>query len=113
MEMPTHQNLRSNLDPKLQETEAATRLDNLRKSLQRAYKTVKENLQRSYQSNKNYYDRTAKERTFEEWDIIYLFNPTRKSQLSRKFRAVWTGPYRITRRAGPLNYQIENQEGKE
>jgi hypothetical protein len=44
---------------------------------------------------------------------VYLFKPARNSQLSRKFRAVWTGPYRITRRAGPLNYRIENQERKE
>jgi hypothetical protein len=66
----------------------------------RAHKMVRDN-------------RTAKDRTFGEGDIVYLFNPARKSQLSRKFRAVWTGPYRITRRTEPLNYQIESQKGVE
>jgi hypothetical protein len=56
MILPTDQNLRAKLDAKVKDTGIAPRLENLRKSLRLAYKTVRENLNKSYQTNKKYYD---------------------------------------------------------
>jgi hypothetical protein len=111
--LPTSQQLRVKLDPDLKHTDAAARLENLQKSLQLAYKIVGRNQQKAYERNKRYYDRNATVRHFEEGDVVYLHNPRGTGTLSRKFRMIWTGPYRIRRRTGQLNYAIESTDGKE
>jgi transposase InsO family protein len=111
--LPTSQQLRAKLDPDLKDTDAVSRLENLQKSLQRAYKIVGTNLRKSYDKNKKYYDRNASVRDFDEGDVVYLHNPRGNPKLSRKFRMIWTGPFRVQRRTGQLNYAIESPDGKE
>jgi hypothetical protein len=61
---------------------------------------------------KRLYDRKAKQRHFAVNDIVYLFNPAMKVGLTKKFRQVWSGPYRITRRISEWNYEIMSQDGR-
>jgi hypothetical protein len=93
--LPSREHLSAKLDPKLRGTEALPRLENLKQNLKRAYRTVRQNLESSCSTNKKYYDRKAKDRTFEPGTIVYLHNPVASPQLSRKFRIIWAGPYRI------------------
>jgi hypothetical protein len=89
------------------------RLKKLKSALQTAYKTVRENKRKSHDTNKRYYDQTAKERQFRPGEIVYLFNPARKPGQSFKFFFAWQGPYKVTARLSKLNYRVVNQQGKE
>ena len=50
--------------------------------------------------------RKAKLRKFHTGNLVYLFNPSVKPGLSRKFHKVWSGPFRITAKISDLNYEI-------
>jgi hypothetical protein len=113
MILPTSQDLRAKLMPDVRETEYAHRLKHLQSTLRSAYKTVQENNRRSHATNKQYYDRRAKERSFQVGDVIYLYNPTRKVGQSSKFFSPWQGPYRVVARLSELNYRVQNQQGRE
>jgi transposase InsO family protein len=86
MILPTNQNLRAKLDVRAKATGIAPRLENLSRSLWLAYKTVRENLNISYQKNKKYYDRKAKDRAFKTDDIFYLYDPAKKSHMPKKLK---------------------------
>ena len=64
---------------------------------------VKANLQDFQTKQKCWYDRTARERTFEPGDLVLVLLPTKTSKL----RAKWQGPYQVLRREGTVNYLID------
>jgi hypothetical protein len=113
MILPTSQDLKAKLTAEVRETENAYRLEKLKSTLQSAYKTVRENNRKAHDTNKQYYDRKAKERQFIPDEIVYLFNPARKPGQSSKFFFAWQGPYKVTVRMSKLNYRVVNQRGKE
>jgi hypothetical protein len=113
MIMPNTQNLRAKLSPEAQKLGDANRPRNLKSALQLAYKTVRDRIQRSYSKNKRYYDRTAQEREIQEGDIVYVYNPAKKPNVSRKFAPVWDGPCKVKQKKGKLNFRIEDAYGKE
>jgi hypothetical protein len=113
MILPTSHDLRAKLTPDVRGTEYVHRLEHLKSTLKSAYKMVRENSHKSHATNKRYYDRRAKERSFQIGDIVYLYNPTRKPGQSSKFFSVWQGPYRVEARLSKLNYRVENQQGTE
>ena len=79
MSLQSNENLKAKLskpDPILSQ-----RMDNLKATLKRAYKAVGIANKRSHQTNKEYYDRRAKPRSFEVGEYVYVFNPARKSGL--------------------------------
>jgi hypothetical protein len=108
-----HSNLRAKLSPEVQKLGDANRLRNLKSALQLAYKTVRDRIQRSYSKNKRYYDRTAQQREIREGDIVYVYNPAKKPNVSRKFAPVWDGPSKVIQKKGKLNFRIEDANGKE
>ena len=77
-----------------------------------AYKIIRQNVRKTYQANKRYYDRTAKERTFKVGDVN-LFNPARKPGQSKKFWKKWSGPFKVIAKVSKLNYRVVNPQGKE
>jgi len=81
-------------------------LENLKASLNAAYKYVNKSNKNSHQDNKRLYDRRAKLRKFKFGDIVYLYSPVMKPGLSRKFNKPWSGPHKITRVVTHLNYEI-------
>jgi len=86
MILPTTQIIRAKLSPpELRGTDYASRLENLKSSLKSAYKTVRQNIRKPYTSIKRFYDQTAKERSFNDGEIAYLFSPAMKPGHCRKF----------------------------
>jgi transposase InsO family protein len=85
MVLPNSQDLKAKLTPEVRETDFAHRLENLKSTLQLAYKIVRENNRKLHDTNKRYYDQKAKERSFQPGEIVYLFNPARKPGQSAKF----------------------------
>jgi len=72
MILPNSQDLRAKLSPEVRESECAHRLENLKSTLKRAYKSVCENNYKSHVTNKTYFDRRAKEIIFKAGDIVYV-----------------------------------------
>jgi transposase InsO family protein len=113
MVLPTLQGLRAKVTPELRNTEQESRLENLKSSLQKAYKLVRKNKRTSHQVNRRYYDRKAQERKILVGDIVYLFNPAKKPGQCQKFRKPWIGPFKVAAKLSELNYRIVNLFGKE
>jgi hypothetical protein len=90
--LPASENLRAKLPPEIGDTEIGPRLENLKSSLQLAYKIARANTRNAHVSNKKFYDRKATSREFKEGDPVYLFNPARKPGTSKKLWYPWRGP---------------------
>jgi hypothetical protein len=43
---------------------------------------------------------------------VYLYSPAIKAGRSAKFRKCWSGPWRVTKRKSPLNFEIVNRQGR-
>jgi hypothetical protein len=112
MSLPTPEDLSPRLSQQTTDSDCNQSLWNLKSKLSLAYRIVHENNRRSHESNKRKYDRKAKVRTFEVNDLVYLFNPARKSGVAYKFRKPWTSPFKIVQRISDLNYQIVSKNGK-
>ena len=67
------------------------RLENLKASLNAAYKYVNKSNKKANQNSKRLFDRRAKLRNFKFGDIVYLYSPAMKPELSRKFNKPWSG----------------------
>jgi hypothetical protein len=88
-------------------------LENLKLSLQLAYKIAGVNIRKAHVSNKTFYDRKATVREFKEGDLVYLFNPARKPRSSKTFWYPWRGHYYIiAQQANKLHYRIKDIIGK-
>ena len=74
---------------------------------------VRRNIRKSNETNRQYYDRKAKERSFKVNDLVYLFNSARKRGECSKFKFLWSGPFKILAKLSDLNYRIANRQGKE
>jgi hypothetical protein len=113
MVLPTSQNLKAKLTAEIREIDFVYMLENLKSTLQSAYKVVRENNRKSHDTNKQHYDQRAKERSFRPGVIVSLFNPARKPGQSSKFFFAWQGPYKVTTRLSKLKYRVVKQQGKE
>jgi hypothetical protein len=56
--------------------------------------------------------RKAKLREFKVKDLVYLYHPTLKPGLSKKFAKPWSGQWQITKKISELNYEIVDKKGK-
>ena len=112
MILPSLQDLKAKLSPEVRDSEHAPRLENLKANLRSAYKFAREHARKSHDTNKQYYDRRARDRNFSVGDHVYLYTPAIKVGLSAKFRKPWTGPWRITARKSRLNHTLINARGK-
>ena len=75
----------------------------VRERLARMTKLVQENLARAQKQQKSWYDRNARSRAFEPGDQVLVLLPTATSKLF----AQWQGPYKVTRRVGKVNYEVD------
>jgi len=110
MEIPNNDNLKARISS--ENLSQKRSLENLKASLNLAYKLVAKANRKAHQNNKRLYDRRAKVRNFEENDLVYLYNPAKKPGLTRKFHKPWTGPFKIVKKISDLNYRIVDQNGK-
>ena len=112
MILPSSDDLKVKLSEDVKDQDHAKRLENLKFSLEKAYKLLKKNNRKSHLNNKRLYDRKAKLRSFEIGDLVYLYNPAKKPGLCRKFHKPWTGPFKVTAKLSDLNYEIISLRGK-
>lgn len=67
-----------------------------------------DNLREAQRTQKLWYDKQARTRNFEPGQKVLLLLPSSNSKLLAK----WQGPYLITRRMGPVTYEIHHPEKK-
>jgi hypothetical protein len=51
-------------------------------------------------------------RRFEAAELDYLYNPSVKPGLTKKFLSPWNVPHKVTKRLSDLNYDIIGQNNK-
>ena len=64
---------------------------------------AQENVETVQQTQKKYKVRSARDCSFEPGDQVLLLLPTSP----RKLEAAWQGPFRVLRKLGPVDYEIE------
>ena len=64
---------------------------------------VHENLQNAQTTQKEWYDRNARNREFQPGDQVLVLLPTS----TNKLLAEWCGPYPVIRQLGPVNYEVK------
>jgi transposase InsO family protein len=102
MTLPNHANLKAKVTE--ENPDHKQRLERLKSSLKLIYDAVTKANKASH--HKRLYDRKAKVQHFKVGDLVYLYNPSVKLGLTKKFSRAWTGPYRITKRLSELNCEI-------
>ena len=75
----------------------------MRERLQAMSELVGQNMEQAQAKQKKYFDRNARDRSFEPGELVLLLLPTR----SRKMDAAWQGPFRVIKRTGPVDYRID------
>ncbi|UYV63096.1 hypothetical protein LAZ67_2003113 [Cordylochernes scorpioides] len=64
-------------------------------------------LYRGQEKDRVYYNRKHRPVDYNVGDLVWLFIPVRKVGFSEKLIKKYFGPYRITRKLSPVNYEIE------
>jgi len=82
MVTPANENLRPKVPKPTRVPEQL--IESLKASLRQAYNAVARANRTSYVGNKERYDKRAKSRSFEVGSYVYLFNPARKTRVSKK-----------------------------
>ena len=102
--------IRGPLDVLKEEWEAKSRNESvvshimlMRERLESMASIVQENMKRAQAQQKQWYDRTARERVLEEGEKVLVLLPTSTSKLL----AQWQGPYVILKRVGKVNYVVD------
>ena len=81
----------------------ATHVVEMRERLVEMTQLVSENAAKSQQKQRRYYDQGAKSRRFDVGDQVLVLLPTTANRL----KLHWTGPYKVTRKVGTVDYEIE------
>nr|XP_006815260.1 PREDICTED: uncharacterized protein LOC102809442 [Saccoglossus kowalevskii] len=79
----------------------------LKEKLKVAHETALKCIEANQGKMKYYFDRRAKESTFQVGDIVYLYTPKATSGLSKKLEHRWHGPYRTFEKVSPVNFQLQ------
>ncbi|CAF1387294.1 unnamed protein product, partial [Didymodactylos carnosus] len=87
--------------------------ERLKAILASAHQSARENLEIAQQGRKFLYDRHRKDVQFKEDDLVLMAN-TSESALGKwalpKLAPKWIGPFRISRKIGPLDYELVSLE---
>ena len=78
----------------------------VRETLQNAYKSAREKLHMAHQRQKDYYDRRTQGTRFNEGDSVWLWSPVPKKGVAPKFHEPWTGPYQVNKRLSDVTYEL-------
>lgn len=97
----------------LRDTSATEYARVIQERLQEAYKRVRDynNLVRQKREMKRI-QQTAGVNPFHEGDLVWLYTSHKLKGLSKKLQFPWKGPFRIVKRVGPLNVQLETLTAK-
>ena len=83
-------------------------VNNLRERLETTCKLAHSNLEKAQKTQKKYFDRKSKSRTFQPGEEILVFLPSP----SNKTIFTWQGPWPILRRQGALRYVVQHPRGE-
>ena len=75
----------------------------MREKLSKMRDLVQQNLKQSQAEQKVWYDRNARSRVFEPGTEVLVLLPTSASKLLAR----WQGPYKIVRKVGQVNYEVD------
>ncbi|XDV11138.1 hypothetical protein PO909_000156 [Leuciscus waleckii] len=78
----------------------------MRERLEEMTSLAQENIKKAQQTQKVWYDKRARERSFEPGQKVLLLLPTNENKLLAK----WHGPYEVLRKTGRVTYEISMPE---
>ncbi len=74
----------------------------MREQLEKTTAMARQNILQNQARQKEWYDQTARTRSFEVGEEVLLLLPTSENKLLAK----WLGPYRVQRKVGPVTYEV-------
>ena len=78
----------------------------IRNTLEYAYKVAREKLHLAHERQKDYYDRRTQGSRYSVGDSVWLWSPVPKKGVAPKFHEPWTGPYKISKRLSDVTYEL-------
>ena len=75
----------------------------MRDKMEEMASLVEDNMHQAQQTQARWYDQSARQRSFTPGQQVLLLLPTTENKLLAR----WQGPYRITRKLGPVTYELE------
>ena len=91
-------------------TDVWSYLDRLRETMDRTQKYARKFLKASQIKQKKIYDLRILSKQYEVGDLVYVSNLARKVGKSPKLQPVWNGPYVVTKKLGPVLYQLQHKQ---
>jgi hypothetical protein len=88
-----------------------TYIEKLRKRMNEVHKDAIINQTRSKVRAAKYYNKKAVDFEYEENDLVWVLDQKRTVGLSPKLQPIYKGPFIITRKMNPLNYEIKPTDG--
>ena len=90
-----------------EESTASEYATSLKRSLEAAYKHVRDQMGHKQDRQKELYDRRVHGKPFEPGDLVWLHCPAVPQGQSRKLHRPWTGPFRVVRKLSDATYSIQ------
>eukprot|EP00731_Ephydatia_muelleri_P036502 Em0266g5a len=89
--------------------------EHLKKAMQNAYKSIRDEAWKEMQHQKNVYDERQNERQcYQKGDFVWLHCPAVPRGHSPKFHRPWQGPYEVEEKLGDVVYRIrKNRQAKQ
>ncbi|KAJ8981169.1 hypothetical protein NQ317_017261 [Molorchus minor] len=72
---------------------------------------VRSNIQSATDRMKETYDIGAQNDGYQSGDLVWLYNPQRRRELSPKLQTLWEGPYEVLARINDVVYRIKKSSG--
>ena len=91
-----------------EENNITTYVLSLRQHMEEAHEKAQQNWKKAQTKQKQWYDQHAREKSYIPGDQVLLL----LSDSTQKFKSQWQGPYRIKKRIGSVNYELEMPECK-
>eukprot|EP00731_Ephydatia_muelleri_P017146 Em0010g244a len=90
-------------------------VEHLKKAMQNAYKSIRDEVWKEMQHQKNVYDERQNERQcYQKGDFVWLHCPAVPRGHSPKFHRPWQGPYEVEEKLGDVVYRIrKNRQAKQ
>ena len=85
-----------------------TYIMNMRERLATMSELAHENLEKAQEKQKRWYDKKARNRELEEGQQVLVLLPSNQ----KKIHAAWQGPYKITKKVGTVDYEVDMHDKK-
>jgi transposase InsO family protein len=95
--------------PSTETVHSDTYVDKQLELLSDAYWRVRENLNTSVLTNKRFYDEAAHRLTFSVGDWVWFYKPRQQTGKYPRWSRYYSGPFRIMKRLGEVNYVIQQR----